>query len=63
MFFYNLKKHEKDGSFTSMMFLFNSARLESKNVFFFSVGTQSFLLRVTCFWHKSALRMHQGTPV
>ena len=21
MFFYNLKKHEKDGSFTSMMFL------------------------------------------
>ena len=23
MFFYNLKKHEKDGSFTSMMFLFD----------------------------------------
>ena len=22
MFFYNLKNHEKDGSFTSMMFLF-----------------------------------------
>ena len=27
MFFYDLKKHEKDGSFTSMMFLFIGSTL------------------------------------
>ena len=32
MFFYNLKKHEKDGSFTSMMFLFYLVPSHSRQV-------------------------------